>query len=399
MIQNIIMQIGPRLAIMLINQLATLLTIPWLTWHLSPQLFGFVATALIVIQSGWVIIDWGGMNYSSEVWKSMHSKAIKNSFVTNLIISKLFLFAFYLSLILLLIEFNFINLPWSFFIAAIPATFFGGIFPLWFYHVIKKPGELVYVTLLSRLIFLLLVVFYVKKDADAELYLQLFSITMFVITSYAIGHMVIKHHIRWEDYQFIKSVNHINTSASFFINSLTNNYIQTIWSLALAVTGSPIIIGLYNIAEQCYRAGTSITNAISQVIRLNSLNFSIIKTWQPIKFFGMLYFILAFILYFLAEPLVKNFFSIEFYDAIPIIKIMILVWLLQSLVRLINYPILGKLIGILKVHRLNPIFILLHGICLASWLMFGGTVISMVLFLALASFLQLFIMFIFTLRK
>ena len=71
MIQSTINQISPRLFIILINQLTTLFTIPWLAANLSLEMFGLIATSLIIIQFSWILIDWGGMNYSTEIWDSL----------------------------------------------------------------------------------------------------------------------------------------------------------------------------------------------------------------------------------------------------------------------------------------------------------------------------------------
>ena len=78
---------------------------------------------------------------------------------------------------------------------------------------------------------------------------------------------------------------------------------------------------------------------------------------------------------------------------------MIVIWLVQSLVRLINYPILGKLIGVSKVHNLNPIFISLHGVSITFWLLSSNSLFNMVLLLLITSMLQLLIMIFLILKN
>ena len=177
MIINALKQISPRVAIMIINQLATLFSIPWLAAHLNIDTFGLIATSLILIQTGWIIIDWGGINYLSEIWKSKQSINIKNELITNITASKLFLAIIYLTVIAVLISLNILNLPWEFFLISIPAAIAGGIFPLWFYHVIKRTSDLVFITFIIRLIFLICVINFIKDDSDALLYLIIFSLT------------------------------------------------------------------------------------------------------------------------------------------------------------------------------------------------------------------------------
>ena len=392
MIRNIFRQISPRIAIMITNQLTTLFTIPWLAAHLNIELFGLIATCLILIQTGWIVIDWGGMNYSTEIWKSKQSITIKNELVTNITSSKLFLALIYLSVISVLIFLDMVNLPWIFFLMSIPAAIAGGIFPLWFYHVTKKPSDLVFITFIMRLIFLICVINFVKDDSDALLYLILFSVTISFITIYAFVRMILKYNFRWNNFSFKSAFEHIRKSTSFLINSVTNNHIQSVWSISLALTGSPLSIAIYNIAEQGYRAGNAISNTISQVIRINSKNNSPYKTFKLILFFIMIYFFTACFFYLVSDTLIKLLFPSEFLNAIKILKVMIIIWFIQSLIHIFNYPILGKLIGVIEVHRLNPIFISLHGICLVFWLFSSNSPFNMVLFLAFASILQLLIM-------
>ena len=57
MIQITLEQLSPRLMIMLINQVSTIITIPWLATHLSIDTFGLISTSLILIQTGWIFIN------------------------------------------------------------------------------------------------------------------------------------------------------------------------------------------------------------------------------------------------------------------------------------------------------------------------------------------------------
>jgi O-antigen/teichoic acid export membrane protein len=392
MIKNTINQFTPRVIIMFINQLSTLMTIPWLTSHISLQTFGLVATGLIIIQSSWIFIEWGGSNYATESWNKEKSENKKNIFITNFIISRLFLSAFYLIIIYFLILFKLIILPINYFYAVIPAVIFGANLPLWFFNLIKKPGELVVITLLSRLIFLYLVISFVKVDNDAVFFFIFLSTALAVITIYAIFIMRIKHKVSWKEYKFKKALEHIKKSSSYFINSLTNNHVQSIWSLALTLTGSPIAIGIYNIAEQGYRAGNAISNAISQIVRINSISQPLIEMKSLILFYSILYFFITLLSLFIVDDVITYVFTSEFYDSIPILKIIILIWFFQALISLINYPVLGKLITPYKIHKLNSYFIALHLLSLIIWFIYFNSILDMVNLFLVASIVQLLIL-------
>jgi O-antigen/teichoic acid export membrane protein len=70
-----------------------IITIPWLAMQLSPEVFGLVSTSLIIIQVGWVFIDWGLMNYATEIWQDGDDKNKKNELIAKLITSRLILSA------------------------------------------------------------------------------------------------------------------------------------------------------------------------------------------------------------------------------------------------------------------------------------------------------------------
>ena len=133
MIKDSLKQVSSRMMIMLFNQLAVIVTIPLLAIQLSSFVFGLISTSLIIIQTGWVFIEWGLMNYSTEVWQDGASKIRQNRLITNLINSRLILSVIYLVLIHCIIALQAIYIPYSYFFPLALTTIFGALIPLWFY--------------------------------------------------------------------------------------------------------------------------------------------------------------------------------------------------------------------------------------------------------------------------
>ena len=374
---------------MLFNQLAVILTIPWLAIKLSPFVFGQISTSLIIIQAGWVFVDWGLMNYATEVWQRGASKTIKNKFITNLITSRLILSVIYLTLIFCLIASGVIYIPYDYLPPLALTIVFGAVFPLWFFHVNKSPKELVLITLCSRLIFIALVIIFVRTDAHAPTYLYLHTISFMAITMLAYYKMFIKYSFIWQGFNFIKSINYIVQSTGFFLNSLTNSNVHVMWGFAVTITQEPIAIGLYNIAEQGYRAGSAISNTISQVSRLNTIKLDIHQTLKLIIFYGIAYTFAAIMGYLLASPIIKIFFQPIYFESVNILKILVGVWLVQSFIKLINYPLLGKLISVVSLHKMNPYIFFGYLSSFGVWSIFFGSLNSLVLTFFGASILHL----------
>ena len=398
MIKASLNQVSSRMMIMLFNQLAVIITIPWLAMQLSPEVFGLVSTSLIIIQVGWVFIDWGLMNYATEIWQDGDDKNKKNELITNLIASRLILSAIYLTLIFFLIAFGIIFIPYSYFPPLALTTIFGALFPLWFFHVNKNPNDLIRITLFSRLIFIALVVIFVKTDVHAPTYLYLHSVSFMVITLFAYYKMIAKHSFTWLGFNFIHSINLIAQGIGFFLNSLTNSNVHVIWSFAVTITQEPIVIGIYNIAEQGYRAGSAISNSVSQVSRLNTKGLGISQTLRLIVFYGITYAFAAMFGFLLAAPMIKIFFQLEYIASVSVLKILIGVWLIQSYIKLINYPLVGKLISVEKLHKMTPFILFLHLFMLGLWYVIFGDLYSLAISFLAASLIHLSL-FVIILRK
>ena len=389
MIKASLNQVSSRMMIMLFNQLAVIITIPWLAMQLSPEVFGLVSTSLIIIQVGWVFIDWGLMNYATEIWQDSADKDTKNKLITNLITSRLILSGLYLTIIYCLIALGAILMPYSFLPPLALTTIFGAVFPLWFFHVNKNPKDLIGITLFFRLIFIALVLIFVKSDAHATIYLYLHALSFMVITLFAYYKMIVKHSFTWQKFNFTQSLNHIAKSMGFFLNSLTNSNVHVLWGFAVTVTQEPIVIGIYNLAEQGYRAGSAISNTVSQISRLNTIENNMSHALRLTVFYFILYAFAAIVGFFLAAPMVKFFFQPEYMASGVVLKILVGVWLIQSYIKLINYPLLGKLISVEKLHKMTPFILFLYLFLLGLWYVIFGDLYSLALSFLAASLIHL----------
>ena len=389
MIKASLNQVSSRMMIMLFNQLAVIITIPWLAMQLSPVVFGLISTTLIIIQVGWVFIDRGLMNYATEVWQDGADKDTKNKLITNLIASRLILSGIYLTLIFCLSALGIIFIPYSYFPPLALSTIFGAVLPLWFFHVNKNPRDLVGITLFSRIAFIFLVMIFVKTDAQATSYLYLHSASFMVVTLLAYYKMITNYSFIGQGFNFFDSVSHIAKSMGFFLNGLTNSNVHVMWGFAVTVTQEPIVIGIYNIAEQGYRAGSAISNTVSQVLRLNTIKLGMSQALRLTLFYSVAYAFVAMIAYFLAAPMIKIFFQPEYIASASVLKILIGVWLIQSYIKLINYPLLGRLISVDGLHKITPYILFLHLFLMGLWFSFSNGLHSLALTFFAASLIHL----------
>lgn len=367
MLKNILGQISPRMNLMLINQISTLLTLPIVLSCTSNYSFGLVGTSLIIMQAGWVIIDWASTVYFTEVWHNLSDQLKKSMVISRHILSRILMGCSYLMMISLAIAMNIITLPWELFLVIVPGVLAGGMFPLWFFHIIKKPGELVGITLFSRTFFVLMTFLLIRSDADVNIYLALQSFTLSLITVFAYRRMFLFHNLRWQPTNINDAIKHLKKNTPFMFNTLSNNHIHTFWSLSLLILSGPISIGLYSIADQAYRAGNSISATFAQVIRVNTIHEKLANTW----FIVLIFMSFAFAIFMMGQWIISNilpsFLSNDYRGLIYILRIMLTIWLVQAWIKFINYSILGKVLGIKTLHRFSLWITLMHLICIFIW--------------------------------
>ena len=105
------------------------------------------------------------------------------------------------------------------------------------------------------------------------------------------------------------------------------------------------------------------------------------------------YFSFAILISLIIDSLLKIFFSSDYADAGNIIKIMIFAWAINATVKLLNYPVLGKLYGISWLNKKTYFIILLHILFFIFWAIFFNTTLSMVTIFTIVNLIQLILYF------
>ena len=74
-------QIFHRMSIVFSNQLAVLITIPYITFILGVDNYGVVAAGMILVQICWILCDWGFGYHSIEFFSKNHSSKLRNQYL------------------------------------------------------------------------------------------------------------------------------------------------------------------------------------------------------------------------------------------------------------------------------------------------------------------------------
>ena len=377
MLVSIIKHACSRGFIILTNQLSVLIAIPILASRLDFLVFGQVATGFVLVQLSWVLSDWGVQHFSIENWGAAKTLRDKNKLISLLLTLRLIVAIICLLIILFLIQVNYLNFPLLFWISIIPSILMGGAYPLWFFQVNKIPQTMIFPTFMSRLVYLLVIYLLVNDNSSAHWAFLAQGMNLGMITLYAYWHMIMRYSYSWINFNIKQFTFVLRSSFPYLLNAVTNNQINTLWGFGLAVVGGPIAMAIFNLGDQIYRMGGALTNVIAQSARIYSRESSFDKTLPSILFFILIYLMLAFIVYFFAKDIVMKFFNEDYYEAIKLIQIMTLIWALHAIIKILNYPILGKFFSTHFINRVTFKFLILHVFMFFVWINLFDTPISM----------------------
>jgi O-antigen/teichoic acid export membrane protein len=363
--------------IIIANQLSILIALPIITSRVDFLVFGQIAIGFVLVQLSWVFSEWGIQHFSIENWSKAKTLRDKNRLISLLLTLRLSVAIFCLLIILFLIQINFLHFPLLFWICIIPSILMGGAYPLWFFQVNKIPQTMILPTFTSRLVYLLVIYLLVNDNSSAYWAFLAQGINMGAITLYAYCYMIMRHSYSWINFNKKQFMFVLRSSFPYLLNAVTNNQINTLWGFGLAVVGGPMAMAIFNLGDQIYRMGGALTNVIAQSVRIYSKESSFDNTLPSVLFFISIYLMLAFIVSFFAKDIVMKFFSEDYYEAIKLIQIMTLIWALHAIIKILNYPILGKFFSTHFINRLTFKFLILHVFIFLVWINLFNSPLSM----------------------
>ena len=388
--------------IIAINQLAILVSLPFVINQLGLNQFGKLAIGLYLIQLTIMITDWGFGYHSIEIFKKKPDKNLINIYLSKVVLIKIVLIFLLILVFYLFFLFEILNYNKLVFHSFLFSIIFSGLNPLWFFQALKIPNILILPTFFGRIIYIFLIFYLIRGIDNSHWFFiangsSIFIISLFgYIYIYKLGYNISLPNIR-------KSLNLFIETSSYFFNSVFTQYSSLFWGLILGYVASPIQIGIFNIADQINRGLNTFSLIIPHAIRLDYAD-------KPIKLikFQFLSLLLLFILgaifgYYLTPFVVKLLFEQSMSIAIPIIQIMIIAWCFTSISKIIAYPILGNILGMHKVNKYIN-YIGVFNLCfIGIWLINrnyeANIVVKFIFIFSLFELLFLLIMFISNIKK
>jgi PST family polysaccharide transporter len=300
-----------------------LITMPYLARVIGVDGFGKIAFASAVVVWFQTVADWG-FNYTAtrDVAKNRDDKEKVSEIFSNVLWARCLLMI--VSFLLLLIAIFFVPIFRENY-AIILVTFLlvpGHImFPDWFFQAMERMKYITILNLLSKLLFTIAVFIFIKNKSDYILQ-PLFSTLGFIVSGIISMYVILlQWKIKIKRPEFTSILTIIKGSADVFINNIMPNLYNSFSVMLLGFFGGPVSNGLLD-------AGSKFVNISQQFMSVISRTFFpfLSRRIDKHNLFSKLNILIAVIisalLFIFAPIIIKMFFTEEFYNAIPVLRIM-----------------------------------------------------------------------------
>jgi len=394
-------QIFHRMSIVFSNQLAVLITIPYITFVLGVDNYGVVAAGMILVQICWILCDWGFGYHSIEFFSKNYSSKLRNQYFSSVFIIKIAIICFFSLFVYFLVQAKLILITNQILTLSLFLPFLaGGLNPINFLQAIKEPKYLVKPTFFSRILYLILI-FSLVNDFESSYWIFVAQgITMFFISVF--GYMVLFRRFNFRlvcpSVFFIKK--QFTEATPFFLNGIITANFSSFWGFGLSLLASPYQLAIYSLADLVLRSANTLSTIVPHAIRANFIHQPLNKVKNIILYFISLYLVLMIIGILSIPSFVKFFFDSSFYESIYVIQIMLVVWFIGSINKILGFPVFSKIYDSDRLNKLVYKFGLLHLLGFGIWVIYGAYLSDqLVLFLLFISLVECIIFALYILNK
>ncbi|WP_206484681.1 oligosaccharide flippase family protein [Thalassotalea sp. G2M2-11] len=336
---------GALFVIQIANMVLPFIMLPYLTHVLGAQYYGLVAFGLGIAQLGFVITDYGFSLYAPVALSKIRGDVVKINKVVGAIYCCRILLFMLVSAAIFLYALNTQQYAEHRELLLLSILILAGttLQPVWFFHGIEKMGYITLFSLLSRLSFLLLVVFFVSTKED-YVYVALFNGVTYCVAALLGLTLIYKLGYRptWPGWQSVLET--FKTSMEFFWSRAAVSTYTAAGTVFLGLWGTSVQVAYYSAAEQLYKGAQAFFSPLSQAIYPNMLknrNFSLL--FKVMKWAVLCCLIGVLIGSVIGEQVIELLFGIEFVNANSVLLIFLVTLMFTTPSTMLGYPLLGAL--------------------------------------------------------
>lgn len=322
------------------NYLLPLITLPYLVRVLGPEKYGLIAFTLSFITYFTVFVDYGfNLSATREISRNRddHEK-VSAIFSTVMIIKLAFMLVGFILLYVIAGFWPTLGKEWTLASVVYLAVAGNALFPIWFFQGMEDMKTISVVSILAKVLVVAGIFLLVHKESDYILAACLQSSSILIagfismtiilgksrITPVLPGASQIMAQLRegWHVFTSTAAMTLYSNSNIFILGLITNN----------------VIVGYYSAAEQLVKAVQGLMTPISQAIYPHISQMVDRSREMALKFIhkafvriGLLSFLLSFLLFILAEPLVLFILGDKFTHSVAILRVLAFIPFLVAL--------------------------------------------------------------------
>lgn len=336
---------GALFAIQIANYILPFLLIPYLTRVLGVSLYGVVAFGLAIVQIACIITDYGfSLSATYQIAKQSEDKPALRKIISAVMLCKAGLL---IPVIMLLGLFIFVQdkyaeyqlFLWLLLLPIIGQT----LQPIWFFQGIERMAFITLYTVLSRTLYLGLVIWLVSVPADHYWVAVANGVGSIVAAVIGIGMMLrLGYWPQWCGWNFVKQI--FSESTEFFWSRAAVATYTAGGAIFLGLVSTPLQVAYYSAAEQLYKGAQSLFSPVSQALyphmakhRNFPLFFKILKSVIALGLVGLFSGVLV------GHWAIQFIFGADFAPTYPILLVFMFTFTITAPSILLGYPFLGAL--------------------------------------------------------
>lgn len=310
-------------ALQIAGYIFPIITLPYLARVIGVDSFGKIAFASAIIVWFQTVADWG-FNFTAtrDVAQNRDDKEKVSEIFSNVLWARclLMIFSFVLLLIALFLVPIFRENQTIILITflIVPGHI---MFPDWFFQAMERMKYITVLNVLSKLLFTIAVFVFIKEKSDYILQPLFTSLGFLVSGSIAMYFILVRWKIKLLRPSLPEVFKTIKGSTDVFINNIMPNLYNSFSVVLLGFFGGSVSNGKLDSGGKFVGISQQFMNVISRAF-FPFLSRRIDKHNLYVKINLYLSIVFTMLLFLLAPILVKLFFTPEFYDAIPALRIM-----------------------------------------------------------------------------
>ncbi|RKO62837.1 oligosaccharide flippase family protein [Caldibacillus debilis] len=350
------------------------LTFPYLTRVLGPEKYGMVVFGTATMTYFQMLIDFGFiLSATKECSVNRNNNEKLRVIVSSVIQAKMFLAFIGLIIIVMLVSYfnSFKNIR-LFLLLSFIQIFFTIFIPDYFFRGIEKMNIIMYRTIISKLITTFLIFIFIKDQGDYIYIPIVYSIgNMWVV--FSSWYILIKRfNIKFKLTTLTNTFRTLKDSSIFFLSRIATTAYGASNTFVLGLTNNSTIVAQFGTANTLISGLRGLFSPIADSIypyMVNKKNFRLVKWILYIS--SPIIIISTIILCIYAEPIILFIAGRNYIEAVPVFRLLLIIFVLTLPIYLLGYPVLGAM-NMMKeanisviipsiFHILGLIFLLLIG--------------------------------------